>query len=96
METGVAMSIRSLDACYRIVAEAINSCSLPRARFEIPTSGVVGDDFHATFSDLGFDSLAFMEFCIAIQLETGVEISVAAVADLKTPAAVARRLSEIA
>ena len=88
------MPIRPLDECYRIVALAINACSLPIPRVESPTPGTADGVIDKPFSDLGFDSLAYMEFCIAIHIETGIEINVGAVAELGSPDAVARRLSE--
>jgi acyl carrier protein len=42
----------------------------------------------ASFEQLGFDSLSFMEFCISIHCDTGVELTVGEVSSLGTPAAV--------
>ena len=81
------MADRSPEECRRIVALAIaagDSVPSATARF--------ADDPTAGFADLGFDSLAFMEFCIAIQSETGVELSVGAVEAMGSPEAVARHL----
>ena len=47
-----------------------------------------------SFEQLGFDSLTLMEFCIAIAAETGVNLPVAQVVPLKTPAAVIRFLAD--
>jgi acyl carrier protein len=81
---------RSLEECRRIVASAIDTCSI-----QTQEGSEAGLDLDATFGDLGFDSLAFMEFCIALQVETGAELTAQAVDKLGSPAAVARRLSEI-
>jgi acyl carrier protein len=78
---------RSIEECRRIVASAIDTCS-------IQTPEGSSFDLEATFRDLGFDSLAFMEFCITLQVETGTELTVQAVDELGSPAAVARRLCE--
>ena len=43
-----------------------------------------------TFEEIGFDSLNFMEFCIAIAMDVGIELSVDEVSELKTPKAVDR------
>jgi hypothetical protein len=82
---------RPLNECYRIVASAIDACSLPSASVE-PAD--FGRRLGESFDDLGFDSLAFMEFCIAIHVETGIELTVTAVGEMGSPAAVAKRLSE--
>ncbi len=91
------MTARSRAECQRIVAAAIAACtSLPVGLLDAETlaspEGLIGK----TFEDLGFDSLAFMEFCIAIQLEAGIELSVASVAEMGSPDAVAAHLSESA
>jgi len=86
------MTDRSLAECYRIVAEAVNTCSV--ALPPIDASEVT--ESIGSFQDLGFDSLAFMEFCIAIHVETGMEISVAKLDELGSPNAVARYLSGMA
>lgn len=83
------MTARSLAECYRIVAEAVNLCSVPLEPVE-PTATAV---LEQSFEQLGFDSLAFMEFCIAIHVETGVEITVGKADELGSPNAVARYLN---
>jgi hypothetical protein len=87
---------RTLDECEEIVARAVAACtSLPIGLLDPETlatsKGLVGK----SFEDLGFDSLAFMEFCIAIQLESGVELSADGVAGMGSPDAVARHLCEL-
>jgi acyl carrier protein len=81
--------MRSLDESKHIVAQAIRACSLPSPPADKPLQA------SSTFVDLGFDSLAFMEFCIAIQGETGIELSVGFVGEMGSPDAVARYLSEL-
>ena len=81
------MSALSAEESTRVVTLAVGACSLPSSEQDI--DGQLGRSFEA----LGFDSLAFMEFCIAIQGEAGVELSVGAVVELGSPAAVARHLS---
>lgn len=83
------MTNRSLNDCYRIVAEAVNICSLPAA----PSTSAAPAIFDESFGELGFDSLAMMEFCISIHLETGVELTVGKADELGSPGAVARFLS---
>lgn len=81
------MSVRSFEESTRVVALAIGACSLPSSELPDPDR-----QFSMTFAELGFDSLAFMEFCIAVQGETGVELSVGAVTEMGSPDAVARHL----
>jgi acyl carrier protein len=83
---------KPLVECFRIVASAIGTCSLP-GTLDPSTAGE--ELLDESFSDLGFDSLAYMEFCIAIHLETGIELTVGSLDELGTPAAVARHLSEL-
>lgn len=81
------MAARSLDECRRIVAAAVAVCdSVPSVAHRF------AEEANASFVDLGFDSLAFMEFCIAIQGETGIELAVGAVEAMGSPEAVARHL----
>jgi acyl carrier protein len=84
------MTRRSFEECRRVIALAISGCSLP-------SRGLPGPDapFDTTFAELGFDSLAYMEFCIAIQGETGIELSVGVVSDMGSPDAVAQYLSRV-
>ncbi len=42
-------------------------------------------EMHLAFEALGFDSLSYMEFCIAIQMETGLDLSVGKMRALGTP-----------
>jgi acyl carrier protein len=53
----------------------------------------VDDVMTASFVELQFDSLAFMEFCIAIHAETGIELGVTAVTRMGSPGAVADYLA---
>ncbi|MDD4882254.1 MAG: acyl carrier protein [Gallionellaceae bacterium] len=77
---------------FRLVAEAIESCSLPsvggdRFRFDPDLHG------ESEFASFGFDSLTTMEFCIAIHCSTGVELSLGDVARLQTPRAITEYLT---
>lgn len=87
------MMMRSLDDWYGVVASATTSSSVPN-----DSIGAVaeGESLEESFNDLGFDSLALMEFCIAIQVETGIEITISAAQQLGSPRAVARHLSAAA
>lgn len=91
------MSARSLGESQRIVAAAVAACtSLPVGLLDPATLATPEGLIGKSFDDLGFDSLAFMEFCIALQLESGVELNVATVTEMSSPDAVARHLSELA
>lgn len=57
-----------------------------RARLEDPAAD-------CAFEELGFDSLARMEFCIWMQLEAGIEIAEAALLDHPSVAALAAHLA---
>ena len=57
-----------------------------RARLEDPAAD-------CTFEELGFDSLARMEFCIWMQLEAGIEIAEAVLLDHPSVAALAAYLA---
>lgn len=84
------MAGRSPEECRRIVALAVAACdSVPSAAARF------ADGASAGFADLGFDSLAFMEFCIAIQSETGIELGVGAVEAMGSPEGVARHLASL-
>jgi acyl carrier protein len=78
-----------------LVRDAILSCSLP-------SQDVDGRSYNpeceqdTPFETLGFDSLCYMEFCIALHCSTGLELSMDAVAELGTPGAVARLLTQSA
>lgn len=43
---------------------------------------------------LGFDSLAWMEFCISIELNTGIELTPAEIAEMTSLAEIALRLED--
>ncbi|MEX0852847.1 MAG: acyl carrier protein [Bauldia sp.] len=77
----------------RIVAKAVSACSLPS--LQAPSAPVNGSllRFTGSFDEMGFDSLNYMEFCISIAVDTGVELSVAEVARLNSPTAVIEHLS---
>jgi acyl carrier protein len=69
----------------RIVRSAVEGCSLPA-----PDIGTDAGEtpLSTRFEELGFDSVAFMEFCIAIHVDTGVEMTVEQVTALGSPMAV--------
>lgn len=85
------MATASTDDLLQIVEDAIRACSLP-----LPEAAPGPDGrpsfLSLSFEEIGFDSLNFMEFCIAIAMEVGVELSVDEVAALRTPNAVIERL----
>jgi acyl carrier protein len=70
-----------------IVRNAIVACSL-----QTPDQDAIGEvpeiSLSTKFEDLGFDSLAFMEFCISIFCEVGLDLTVERVAALGSPQAV--------
>jgi acyl carrier protein len=79
------------DRFHLLVANAIRGCSLP----SVDSITSKADDallITYGFEELGFDSLAFMEFCIAVHVETGIEMDVAQVQSLETPLGVAEFL----
>jgi hypothetical protein len=89
------VAARTPEDCQEIVARAVAACSsLPVGLLDAATLATPKGLGGKSFDDLGFDSLAFMEFCIAVQLETGVELTAAAVAEMGSPDAVARYLCE--
>jgi len=77
-----------------MVEKAVLSCSLqlPQA-LSAPPAGQASL-LSLSFEEIGFDSLNFMEFCISIAMDVGIELSVAEVADLNSPAAVIEHLSQ--
>jgi acyl carrier protein len=71
----------------RVVRDAIDGCSL--ASPDINTAGENSTPtMTSTFDNLGFDSLAFMEFCISVHVDTGVELTIEKTNELGTPQAV--------
>lgn len=76
------------DAIVEIVRNAVEAAPVPAP--DIGADGTNGEEamLAAKFEDLGFDSLAFMEFCIAIHVDTGVEMTVEQAAALGSPKAV--------
>ena len=78
----------------RIVEKAVRACSLPLPELAPAAADTRSLLMSLTFEEIGFDSLNFMEFCIAIAVEVGVELSAEEVAELKTPDAVVRHLSQ--
>ena len=86
------MTAIPVDDLRRIVEKAILACSMP-----LPQAAEADGDRSAllalSFDEIGFDSLNFMEFCIAVSMDVGVELSTDEVAALKTPIAVIAHLS---
>jgi len=89
------MATASTDDLSRIVEKAIKACSMPLPEAEPGPDGR-SSLLSLSFEEIGFDSLNFMEFCIAIAVEVGVELSVDEVAALQTPNAVIEHLSRVA
>lgn len=88
------MAAALTDDPSRIVERALEACSvqLPEARLAA-AGGQLSSLFSLGFAEIGFDSLNFMEFCISIAMDSGIELSVEDVARLKTPNAVIEHLS---
>ncbi len=86
------MSPQSGHNLTQIVAEAIVQCGLVLEGVDDPsdTEAVMA----RSFLELGFDSLNLMEFCIAISLETGIDLDVGKLETLRTPAAVVEFLAK--
>jgi acyl carrier protein len=70
-----------------VVVNAIRACSLPSVDSNTTNSDDASLLTHG-FDELGFDSLSYMEFCISVHLNTGVEMDIDKVQSLKTPLAV--------
>lgn len=85
------MTSRTPEAWLHVVADAVRACDSPNE--PVIRTGSDADILALSFEELGFDSLAFMEFCIAIQAETGAEIDVATATELGSPAAAAQHLA---
>jgi hypothetical protein len=73
------------------VLDAIRACSLP-TRDDAPP---LEEELHRAFEELGFDSLSYMEFCISIQMDTGVDLTVGRLRALGSPFAVAEYLATV-
>lgn len=76
------------DDTRRAVAKAVRACTLP-------SGAVEGEDdalLIRRFEELAFDSLAFMEFCVSIYLDTGIEMDAEQAQAFQTPLAVAEFL----
>jgi acyl carrier protein len=85
------MTAQSVSEITRIVEQAVVSCSLQLPETVSPANPA--SLLSLSFAEIGFDSLNYMEFCIAIATEVGVEMSIEEVTGLKSPAAVIDRLS---
>ena len=85
----------STDDLSRIVENAIKACSMPLPEARAGPDGRPSL-LWMSFEEIGFDSLNFMEFCISVAMEVGVELSVDDVAALKTPKAVVEHLRSLA
>jgi acyl carrier protein len=78
----------------RIVESAIVECSLPLP--EAPAGGDAENSplLSMSFEEIGFDSLNYMEFCVSIAVNTGIELTIAEVTAMNSPAAVVKHLSQ--
>jgi len=85
--------VKKLSHTDRLVTDAIMACSLPIRHFHGAAYDASVDDSQ-DFDALGFDSLAYMEFCIALHCACGVELSIEDIARLRTPRGVAQFLAE--
>lgn len=79
------------DALYNMIVAAVRANSISATDSANPAD--IAAMMSRSFEELDFDSLNFMEFCIAVSVETGVNLSVAQVTSLKTPLAVFQHLS---
>lgn len=76
-----------------IVQNALDSCSIATPGRHSP--GETGPiPFSMSFEDIGFDSLAFMEFCISVHLDTGIEMTTEQLIAFGSPEAVAAYIEE--
>lgn len=76
-----------------VVQNALDACSL--ATPDKDAQGMNGDiPFASRFEEIGFDSLAFMEFCISVHVDTGIEITVEDLREFGTPDAVVSYLEK--
>lgn len=82
----------SCSAAEQFVEQAIRECSLAGMHEE---EFLYDPEAHADteFSELGFDSLNTMEFCIALHCACGVELSITDLTHLRTPRAVSEWLA---
>jgi acyl carrier protein len=83
------MAVETRERFREAVTNAIRACSLPSRDGGTPPE----EGLDLGFEALGFDSLSFMEFCISIQCDTGIALSVGKLRDLGTPEAVAAYLA---
>ena len=74
-----------------IVKRAVSSCAIPSSIRNLDDEALMA----ATFTEMGFDSLALMEFCVSVHLDTGVEMTSQQVAELATPNAVIDHLRQV-
>lgn len=75
----------------RAIAEALR-VGAPGALDEEARRAFLASDSNIVLADLGMDSLGEMEFCIAIELATGVTLVPAELAELKSTDAIERRI----
>jgi len=81
-----------LQRVAEVISKAITTCSLQSAMVADTSTLSLDKLLSLSFDELGFDSLNFMEFCIALHLDLGLELSIGEVASLRTLGAVADRV----
>ena len=77
----------------RAIVEALR-VGAPGALDDEARRAFLASDTNIVLADLGMDSLGEMEFCIAIELATGVTLVPADLAELKSTDAIERRIRE--
>jgi acyl carrier protein len=85
---------RSKDALPRIAIVEALRVGAPGALTEEARLAFLDDGSNLVLAELGMDSLGEMEFCIAIELKTGVTLLPAELAELKSTDAIERRIRE--
>lgn len=89
------MASRPITSVRRAVCDALQIAS-PEMFDDRLRRSFLDDGANIALADLGLDSLARMEFCIALELSTGVTLLPAQLAELATTDAVERRIRQLA
>ena len=84
----------SKDALPRVAIVEALRVGAPGALTEETRRAFLDTGMNIVLAELGMDSLGEMEFCIAIELKTGVTLLPAELAELKSTDAVERRIRE--
>ncbi len=84
----------SKDALPRVAIVEALRVGAPGALTEEARRAFLDTAMNIVLAELGMDSLGEMEFCIAIELKTGVTLLPAELAELKSTDAIERRIRE--